>query len=235
MGAVQHQNQARDRSVFEGVQKNRYSGFLDALSQVPSVVVVELLKPWANPRRAASATERRRKVNARFTKPATCRIQTTQEEFQMSDLKTYAEITDEDVKKVYDSSPSVNETTTWQEVKSYLPLYLSLKNQVPHRAPVHAITVVREDLPESSRLFIGFDAARPINPQRPRLVKTDTPKKKNVLVLTPGKVQQLIGTLSLAVTCLQCAGISDAVKSEALAGLREQSKSLNDFIKQKSV
>lgn len=134
-------------------------------------------------------------------------------------MRNYADITEEEVRAVYDRTPEVNQYNSWESVKACEPLFLALKNQL----------IAQEqhmEQPKPVRLFIAIDnASIEPNPQPIKQVRRST----GTVTLNEKQISQLATAMRLARNCLQCPGLSESIKEEALGELAVSQKTLNSF------
>lgn len=135
--------------------------------------------------------------------------------------KNYTDITDADVKAEYEKTPAVNQYHTWEQVKAFPALYLLLKRQVMvERNPliVGQVTPIR---PQLKTVFVG------VLPRKP------APDQKRSIFLQGKNLEQITTALRLARNCLQCAGLNDSLKAEALRELSASQHMLEKFTRTK--
>lgn len=131
-------------------------------------------------------------------------------------MRNFSTITEAEVKAVYDTTPEVNQYHSWEAVKACEPMYLALKNKlIAHQQEQHM------EKPQSTdRIFIGIDKAK----HAPAKVT-----RRSTITLNETQIKQITTAVRMARNYLQCGGLNEAFKAEALQELADSQKTLASF------
>jgi hypothetical protein len=154
-------------------------------------------------------------------------------------MRSHSDITEAEIKAVYDSTPSINLYVPWAEAKANKVFVTLLKNQVIS----HEEDAQMEKQPNPNRIFlainnrveppafIGHDLAEEKDQTKITLVAQQPEKKprRSTITLHERQINQLKNALTLARNCLQCGGIGEEIKTEALQELATSQKVINSF------
>ena len=140
-------------------------------------------------------------------------------------MRDFSDITDDEVKKVYENNPQCNKYMSWDEAKAFLPMYLTLKNQVPHNKPEEP----RVKLISSKPAFRAVDVEMTIGGKQAELtVVTGGNKKPKAIFIHKHQIERITTALRLVRNCLQANGVNESLKAEAFSSLDRVQKMLTD-------
>lgn len=153
-------------------------------------------------------------------------------------MRDFASITDEEVKKVYEQTPEVNQYHTWEAVKNCEPMYLALKNKIiAHEQESNM------KLPENVRpIFAGVDLATnksitalanvDVQPagRIERLPEEKKEMRRSTITLNEKQINQMRSAIRLGKNCLMTY-LGDDVKEEAIRELKQAQETFNSFFK----
>lgn len=152
-------------------------------------------------------------------------------------MRNFADITEEEVKALYDETPEVNHFFTWEQVKEFEPMYVILKNKII----AHEQEQDMEKQPNNRPVFLAIDngerkpqtaisAAPEVRTVRHQNQAQLPPIKRSTITLKESQVNQLNTALRLARNCLQCE-MGEQVKNEALEELARSQATIGEFFK----
>lgn len=137
--------------------------------------------------------------------------------------RNYTDVTDAEVKAEYEKTPAVNQYHTWEQVKEFPALYLLLKRQVA-LGLVPSGTVEMQAIATPKTLKTAFVGVLPRKP---------APGQKRSIFLRGKHLDQINTALRFARNCLQCPGLNDSIKAEALRELSTSQHMLDKYTRTK--
>lgn len=149
-------------------------------------------------------------------------------------MSNFADITEAQVKTVYEQTPEVNHYHTWEDVKKCEPLYLALKNKLIAHQQEHNM-----EKQNPSSLFLAIDngsqAPQTALATAPRIPRSRAQDEKNqqrrsAITLHEKQINQLRSALRLARNCLQC-DMGEDIKREALDELARSQNTIGELCK----
>ena len=155
-------------------------------------------------------------------------------------MRNHDDVTEAELRKAYDETPAVNQYVPWAEVQANHVFKTLLINQIiakeedqaMQKSPRNTIFLAIDN-GNKPPAFVGVDVGLGGVGRVEEYVSPEPEAKKitrrSTITLHQGQIEKLKSALVLSRNCLQCGGISDAVRKEALDSLAESQKIINSF------
>ena len=143
-------------------------------------------------------------------------------------MRNLEEVTEAEIKTVFENTPALCEYFTWEQVKENLTLIITLKNQViakeEHKMEIQNGTNNVHFLPFASRTQVVATAPLP--------APAPAPKKeirRSTITLDEKQIAKIKNAVVLGRSCLMSPHLNDTLRAEALSDLAEVQTILKSF------